>query len=204
MNAKEQLYHKWVSSNLIHDEKLLNAFMKIKREHFIDAEYLDHCYADKPLPIGMQQTISQPTTVMIMLQLLELNKEDKLLEIGTGSGYNVAIAASIVKKAYSVERITQLVHLSRANLKLATIDNVEVIDSDGKKGYLPASPYSKIIVTAAAEEIPAVLLDQLSANGILVSPVGLPGNCTMVKIYKDCYQQIHKTTHGFFSFVPLR
>lgn len=203
MNAKEALYHKWVSSNLIHDIQLLDAFMKTEREYFIDSKYKDKCYNDAPLPIGMDQTISQPSTVMMMLQLLELNSDDKLLEIGAGSGYNAAIAAAIVNKVYSVERITELVQLANNNLKRAGTENVEVIAGDGKNGYMPASPYSKIILTAATLEIPTTLTDQLSANGILVGPVGPPCSCTMVKIYKDQDKKLYTTTHGYFSFVPL-
>ena len=185
----------------IKDEKVLEVIKKIPRHKFILENYLSEAYANYPLSIGYNQTISQPYTVAFMLQSLELKKNDKVLEIGTGSGWNAALISEIVKpgKVYTTEIIKELVEFAKKNLK--DYKNVKVIYSDGSQGLKEYEPYSKIIVTAGCPEIPKPLIEQLKPNGILVAPVGSYSQ-KMLKITKNKQLKIQEL--GDFVFVPLK
>lgn len=196
---KERLIEFWRSKGI--DERLIEAFREVPRESFIDKADVELAYADHPLEIGEGQTISQPTTIMLMLQALELKKGDKVLEIGAGSGYNAALIAQLASKVYTVEYSEKLTQMAEENLKRLEIDNVEVIQGDGSQGYPKEAPYDKIIVTAAAPQIPWPLLDQLKDGGILVIPVG-EYTQKMIRARKDgdvSYEEL-----GYFQFVPLQ
>ena len=172
---KFRLVEYWTRNKIITDEKLIEAFKKVPREKFILKEYLKEAYGDYPLPIHEEQTISQPTTVMLMSQALEVKLGHKILEIGTGSGYQAAILAEIVGSkgmVYTTEIKPSLVKFAKKNLKKAGIKNVKVIHADGSKGYARAAPFDRMIVTAAAPSTPKPLLKQLKIGGILVIPVG--------------------------------
>ena len=185
----------------IKDERVLDAIKKVPRHKFILENYLSEAYANYPLSIGYNQTISQPYTVAFMLQALELKKNDKVLEIGTGSGWNAALISEIVKpgKVYTTEIIKELVEFAKKNLK--DYKNVKVIYSDGSQGLKEYEPYSKIIVTAGCPEIPKPLIKQLKPNGILVAPVGSYSQ-KMLKIIKTKQLKIQEL--GDFVFVPLK
>lgn len=204
--GKQELISYWTKSGIVTNKLVLKAFKKIKRENFILKQYKSEAYGDYPLPIGYGQTISQPTTIMMMLETLELKSKDKVLEIGTGSGYSGAIIAEAINpgKIYTLEIIKELVEFSKANLKKTKLKNIEVIKADGSVGYKKNSPYNKIIVNAASKEIPEPLLKQLKLNGILVAPVGsgIFGQ-EMVKI-KKTREGIKKENLGSFVFVKLR
>jgi len=200
---KEYLIEYWKKTKLVKDEKLLKAFKEIRRENFILPEHIDQAYADYPLPILAGQTISQPTTIMIMIQALELTKNDKVLEIGAGSGYCAAIMSKLCKEVITTEIIKELVDFARSNLKKAKIKNVKVIHADGSKGYKAEAPYDKIMVTAACPEIPKPLLKELKLNGILVAPVGNIFSQKMLKIVKKKHKPIEQNL-GDFMFVPLK
>jgi len=202
---KKKLIEYWRESKTISDERLFSAFMEIPREAFILKENIEYAYNDYPLPIFGGQTISQPTTIMIMLEALELKEDDKVLEIGTGSGYNAALISRICKKGmvYSTEIVPELVEFARKNLKKIGIKNVKVIEWDGSMGYEKEAPYDKIISTAAAPEIPKPWLDQLKINGIIVSPVGPSYAQEMMKIRKT-RKGIQIKELGSFIFVPLK
>lgn len=203
MENKKKLYRRWVEYNVITDQKILNAFLEVPRENFVLDIYQDETYGDYPLPIGSDQTISQPTTVMMMLELLELEEGQKVLEIGAGSGYNASLLATIAEEVYTVERIPKLFHFAQENLKKTSIHNATVILGDGKQGYSEEAPYDRIIIAAAASEIPEPLLDQLKIGGILVLPLGPTMSCEMIKIRKISDDGFEKTSHGLYSFVPL-
>ena len=175
----------------------------MQREFFVDFSFRDHSYIDKPLPIGLGQTISQPTTVLLMLQLLNVKPENHILEIGTGSGYNAALLAHIAKSVVTVERHGTLAKQAKNNLNNASIKKVKVIEGDGKIGYKNLSPYDRIIVTAAAKKIPFNLKNQLSIGGTLVAPIGPTYGCEMLKIKKISSNNFQTSSHGLFSFVPL-
>ena len=200
---KRDLCRYWKDSRIIIDDSVLKAFLAVPRELFVDRSYLDQSYADHPLPIGSGQTISQPTTVLLMLQLLNVLPEQRILEIGTGSGYNAALLAELAEMVVTVERHVELAELACENLSRAGLEEVVVIKGDGKQGYSKLAPYDRIIVTAAANRVPKNLKDQLSVGGLLVAPVGAKHGCEMLLMRKTAQGNFQTSRHGLFSFVPL-
>ena len=200
---KQHLYRYWTNSRLITSDSVLKAFLAVPRELFVDPSYRDQSYADHPLPIGCEQTISQPTTVMLMLQLLELLPGQRVLEIGAGSGYNAALLAELSGVVVTVERHKQLVKIAQENLKQAGYEDVIVVYGDGKQGYALEGPYDRIMVTAAAHQVPQKLKDQLSIGGLLVAPIGATYRCEMLTFRKISSDNFQTSDHGLFSFVPL-
>jgi len=204
---KEELIEYWKDSGIIKDKKLLDTFRAVPREYFIREDSKDSAYGDYPLPIGYEQTISQPTTIMIMSQALELKQNIKVLEIGAGSGYQAALIAKVIGnkgKVITTEIIPELADFAKNNLKKANICNVEVIHQDGSQGYEKEEPYQRIIVTAACPQIPPPLIEQLDDNGILVAPVGsLVYGQQMIKLKKKDNNITIKNL-GNFVFVPLK
>ncbi len=201
---KHELVERWKNSKLINDKVLLQAFLEIPREKFMLSEYRQYAYEDSAFPTIAGQTISQPSTVMLMSELLQLRPGQKILEIGAGSGYQAAILAKIVGgqgKVYSLEIIPELAEFARKNLKNAGIDNVEVILRDGSKGYEEKAPFDRIIITAATPKIPEPLIEQLSDKGILLAPVGKHSQ-ELIKLTKKG-KEIKKQKMGQFRFVPL-
>ena len=200
---KQHLFSYWKNSRLITSDPVLKAFLAVPRELFVDHSYRDQSYADHPLPIGCEQTISQPTTVMLMLQLLELLPGQRVLEIGAGSGYNAALLAELSGLVVTVERHKQLVKIAQENLKQAGYEDVIVVNGDGKQGYASEGPYDRIMVTAAAHQVPQKLKDQLSIGGLLVAPIGATYRCEMLTFRKISSDNFQTSDHGLFSFVPL-
>jgi protein-L-isoaspartate(D-aspartate) O-methyltransferase len=201
---KRQLMDYWKSTGLVSDEKILRAFDDVPRNLFIRKGQEAEAFADYPLPIGAGQTISQPTTVMLMTQALELKENHNVLEVGSGSGWQAAIIAKLVKTVITTEIIPELADFARSNLKRAGIKNVEVITADGSNGYLPGSPYDRILITAACPRIPEPLLNQLKTEGIIMAPVGsLTFGQEMVKIRKT-QRGLETENLGSFVFVPLK
>ncbi len=202
--SKKSLLRYWKDSKLIKNDKLLKAFEEIPREKFVLDDLVDKSYDDNPLPILGGQTISQPTTIMLMLDALDLKKTDKVLEIGTGSGYNAALISKLARNVYTIEYVKELYDFAKENLKKVNIKNVTVIHGDGSKGYEKEAPYDKIIVTAASPDIPSPLIEQLKENGILIAPVGYnQQQQKMIKITKEKGKLIREDL-GDFAFVPLR
>lgn len=178
---REELIEELVREGVINSEKVKRAMLKVPRELFVRSKYRNFAYADTPLPIGCGQTISAPHMVALMTEALDPEVGDKVLEIGTGSGYQAAVLAEIVAPenstikghVWTIEIVKELVDFAKENLKKAGYaDRVTVIHGDGSLGYVPAAPYDKIIVTAAAPTIPTPLLEQLKNGGKLVIPVG--------------------------------
>ena len=200
---KQHLYNNWGKSRMITSDKVLKAFLAVPREFFVEPSYRDQSYSDHPLPIGCKQTISQPTTVMLMLQLLEVLPGKRVLEIGTGSGYNAALLAELTCEVVTVERHLQLVKNAKDNLKQAGYEGIIVVNGDGKEGFSAQAPYDRIMVTAAAQKVPQQLKDQLSVGGLLVAPIGLTYGCEMLIVKKISYDNFLTSKHGLFSFVPL-
>jgi protein-L-isoaspartate(D-aspartate) O-methyltransferase len=190
---------------MIKSTKLIDAFKEIPRENFVLEEMVSRAYEDVPLEIGYGQTISQPSTVMIMIDALELEQTDKVLEIGSGSGYCAAIMSKLAEKIYTIEIIPELVMFAQKNLRKSNIRNVEVILTDGSAGYHKNAPYDRIMVTAACPGIPAELINQLKDGGIIIAPVTYiqPLNQRMYKIIKEAHRIISYDL-GEFRFVPLR
>lgn len=201
--TKESLIRHWQENNLIKNKKLIETFREIPREEFVLEEDIESAYLDVPLPILKEQTISQPTTVMMMLDILDLKKSDVVLEIGAGSGYNAALLSRLVKHVYSIEYIKELADFAKKNLKKLNIKNVTIIHWDGSQGYREKAPYDKIILTAACPKIPQPVIEQLKENGIVVAPVGPRYGQKLVKgIKRNGKLSIQEL--GDFMFVPLR
>ena len=199
---KATLFNKLQKNKLIKDDKVLQAFQAIPREMFVLEDSIEQAYYDGPLSIGYRQTISQPTTVLTMVDALELKKTDKVLEIGAGSGYEAAILSQLSDQVYSVEIVPELVSFAKTNLTKAKVKNVEVIQWDGGLGYDKQAPYDKIIVSAACDKIPEALIDQLVEGGILVAPVGAAYTQKMIKGVKH-NEELEETYMGDYIFVPL-
>ena len=153
-------------------ERVLSALRKVPREEFVPAEYRAESYTDKPLPIGYDQTISQPFIVAFMTEASQPQRTDRVLEVGTGSGYQAAILAELVAEVYSIEIIEPLAKNAEATLQRLGYKNVHVKIGDGYKGWPDAAPFDAIIVTCAPEKVPQPLIDQLKDGGRVVIPVG--------------------------------
>ncbi|HDD57373.1 MAG TPA: protein-L-isoaspartate O-methyltransferase [Thermoplasmatales archaeon] len=172
---RKLLIDRLVEHGYIKSEKVKKALLSVPRELFVSDDLKDYAYADTPLEIGNGQTISAPHMVAIMCETLDLKEGQKVLEIGSGSGYHAAVVAKIIGEkghVYSIERITELAERARENLKRAGIDNVTVITGDGSLGLPEYAPYDRIYVTCAAPSIPEPLKEQLMEGGIIVIPVG--------------------------------
>ena len=186
----------------IKDKKVLEAVAKVPRHLFMDSSFLDHAYQDKAFPIGANQTISQPFTVAFQSELLDVNENDKVLEIGTGSGYQTAILCLLGAEVYTIER--QLELFKKSSLFLPKIGYVvkRFIFGDGYKGLKEDAPYDRIIVTAGAPFLPKALLSQLTIGGRLVIPIGVEEQ-TMTLYIRTSTKSFEKHEYGQFKFVPM-
>jgi len=169
---RKQMVDALVQYNYISQKKVIDAMLKVERHKFVPKEYIHDAYEDTPLPTEYNQTISAPGIVGIMTELLDVQENDKILEVGAGSGYQAAILAEIAKKGriYTIERIPELAEKAKQRLK--NYNNIIIITGDGTLGYEKEKPYDKIIVTAAAPRIPKALVDQLKEGGRMVIPMG--------------------------------
>jgi protein-L-isoaspartate(D-aspartate) O-methyltransferase len=183
-------------------KKLEKTLEEIPRHLFVPENYLEHAYDDSPIDIGEGQTISQPSTVVIMTEALDVKPEHRILEIGTGSGWQAAILSKLAKEIYTVERIEDLVEFAENNLKKLKIKNVKIFVNDGSLGLKEFAPYDRIIVTAACPDIPKNILEQLKINGKLVIPVGGRFFQEMLVITKK-KDSLERMNLGAFVFVPL-
>ncbi len=156
----------------IGDQAVLRAMDEVPRERFVEAAFADSAYADQALPIACGQTISQPYVVAYMTEQLALRPHHRVLEVGTGSGYQAAVLSRLAREVVSIERYRTLADQARERLRALGYDNVEVVVGDGFAGVPGEAPYDRIIVTAAAEEVPQALVDQLADDGIMVLPLG--------------------------------
>lgn len=162
-----------IISRGVRDKRVIQAMRDVPREIFVPKKERAFSYGDHPLPIGYGQTISQPYIVAYMTEELNIKNNDRVLEIGTGSGYQTAILAMLAYKVYSVERVKELTHYAENNLKSINIDNIEIKSDDGYYGWKSQAPFNKIIVTAAAPLIPSPLVEQLSNDGgKMIIPIG--------------------------------
>ncbi len=186
----------------IRDQRILDAINKIPRHFFMDSSFDAFAYRDVPFPIGAGQTISQPYTVAFQTELLEIKKGDKVLEIGTGSGYQACVLMELGAKVFSIERQRELYNKTRILLRELNY-NPKLFYGDGYKGLPTFAPFDKILITAGAPEIPKELLKQLKINGLMVIPVGGSEGQKMIKIKKIADNEFEKSEHGDFAFVPL-
>ena len=186
----------------ISDEPVIEAFRRVPRERFVPSDLTGEAYENRPLPIGYDQTISQPLIVAMMTQALQLTPSDRVLEIGTGSGYQAAIISLLAKHVFTVERIAPLAAAAATRLKDLGYDNVAVRVARNELGWPEQAPYDAIIVTAAAPEVPRELLEQLAEGGRLVIPVGGRELQELVRIVKTPAGAVRHNL-GPCRFVPL-
>jgi protein-L-isoaspartate(D-aspartate) O-methyltransferase len=182
--ARQRMVDEQIASRGIRDLRVLNAMCKVPRHLFVEEALHGQAYNDYPLPIGEKQTISQPYMVALMTEALELKGDERVLEIGTGSGYQAAILAELAEWVYSIERIRSLANKARKLLDELNCYNVEIRVSDGTQGWKEKAPYQAITVTAGAPEVPQPLLDQLIPGGRLVVPVGDAFSQTLVRVIR--------------------
>lgn len=184
------------------DEEVLRAVDTVPRHLFMDPAFLSHAYVDKAFPITSGQTISQPYTVAVQTSLLRIKKRDKILEIGTGSGYQAAILAEMGAKVYTIERFREL--YLKAQRTLTSLGyNADFFYGDGYEGKLQYGPFDGIVITAAAPEIPQALLQQLKIGGKLIVPVGNSVSQVMTVVERTGSETFDYSEHGNFIFVPM-
>lgn len=171
-SMREKMVETQIKARGIKDERVLSSMLKVERHLFVPKEYQDLAYSDQPLPIGDGQTISQPYIVALMTELLELKGDERVLEIGTGSGYQAAILGELAKEVYTIEIIEGLASSARKRLIELGYKNIQVKTGDGYRGWPEVAPFDAIIVTAAPDHIPKPLLEQLKEGGRMVIPVG--------------------------------
>ena len=204
LQGKKKALVNWLRTQGIDDENVLNAFNIVDRHRFIENSLFWHnAYENCPVPIACGQTMSQPITVAFQSQLLNIRKRDKVLEIGTGSGFQAAILAAMGAQVYSIERQIELFRKTRILLKnTLNITNINLFYGDGFKGLPDEAPFDRIIVTCGAPEVPVSLLTQLKLGGIIVIPVG-DGVQEMKRITKVSEEEYQQESFGEFKFVPM-
>ena len=188
----------------ISDQAVLRAMDEVPREYFVAAEFTDNAYADQALPIACGQTISQPYVVAYMTEQLEVEPQHRVLEIGTGSGYQAAVLSRIAREVVSIERYRTLANQARDRLKTLGYANVTILNADGFAGAPELAPFDRIIVTAAAEAVPNPLIEQLGEGGKLVLPLGpRHGPQYIVKLAKTASGDVQREQLIAVRFVPL-
>ena len=200
---RERMVSYQIAARGVRDSEVLEAVQAVPRHEFVLQEYLDLSYSDRPLPIGYGQTISQPYIVAVMTELLELEKGDKVLEIGTGSGYQGAVLAEVVDQVYTVEIIPELAASARERLDRLGYGYVETLNADGYHGWEEHAPYDAIIVTAAPDHMPQPLIRQLKDGGRLVIPVGPVGAYQTLWLVTREGGEVEFHNKGLVTFVPL-
>ena len=186
----------------IHDERLLSAMARVPRHEFVEPRYRDQAYADHPLPIGAGQTVSQPYIVALMLQVLRVDSSSKVLEVGTGTGYQAVVLSKLAAKVFSIERVRELAQRAMDLIKTLKITNITVKIFDGTFGWSDQAPFDRIVIAAAAPEVPQPLVQQLARTGIMVLPIGSGDRQRLARVRRvgtgvqieDC---------GTAEFVPL-
>lgn len=203
-SRREQMVARQIAGRGITDPTLLSALREVPREGFVAAKYADYAYDDGPLPILEGQTISQPYVVALMIDSLNVAAEDRILEIGTGSGYAAAVLGRMAAEVYTVERIDALVRFARKNLAALGYDNVHVKRGDGTLGWPEHAPYQGILVSAGGPQVPAALKEQLAVGGRLVIPIGKQQRAQqLVRVLRVDEEKYTETKLGHVRFVPL-
>ena len=186
----------------IEDESVLEAMNKVPRHLFMDSSFINFSYTDKAFPISAGQTISQPYTVSFLTDLLQVKRHQKVLEVGTGSGYQAAVLLELGARVYTIERQKEL-FLSAQETLLPLGYKPKFFYGDGYEGLTSFAPFDRILVTAGAPEVPERLKTQLAIGGIMVIPVGDKYGQKMIRIIRKSEEEFQQSEHGYFSFVPL-
>jgi len=201
-SARERMVATQIAARGVGDEQVLAAMRRVPRHLFVPAEVRGSAYSDYPLPIGHGQTISQPYIVAMMTSLLQIQPDDRLLEIGSGSGYQAAVLGILAREVISIERIPEVAQLARKNLADAGITNVTVVIGDGTLGFPGGAPYDGVLITAATPSIPSPLVEQLAEGGRLVAPVGSRDLQELVRLTRKGHD-LTRESFGGVVFVPL-
>jgi protein-L-isoaspartate(D-aspartate) O-methyltransferase len=201
--AREQMVRQQVERRGISDARVLRAMLSVPREEFVDASERCKAYEDYPLPIGYGQTISQPFTVAFQCEALRLTGEERVLEIGTGSGYCAAVLSHLAKEVVTIERRPELAATAAATLQRLGFNNVHVIAADGTLGLPNAAPFDGILVTAGGSSLPAPYVEQLAPGGRIVIPLGRTQSGQSMFRYTKLADELRSEDLGSFSFVPL-
>ncbi len=201
--ARDLMVDKQIVTRGVSDNRVLAAMRSVPRHLFLNADRQDHAYRDHPAPIGCDQTISQPYMVAAMTELLALTPSARVLEIGTGSGYQTAVLAEIAVHVTSVERHAALADAARQRLQALGYDNIDVVVGDGTLGHPDAAPYNAILVTAATPEIPEALQAQLALGGRLVAPVGDTKVQQLITLVREANNETTRHPGIACRFVPL-
>lgn len=202
--SRERMVKEQIAGRGIRDTAVIRAMNTVPRELFVPERYQRYAYDDTPLPIPGKQTISQPYVVALMIERLELNVDDCVLEIGTGSGYAAALLGQIVREVHTVERIRELVKYACQRLNLLGYDNVHVHRGDGTLGWAPSAPYNAIIVAAGGPTVPETLKEQLAEQGRLIIPVGRSERRQhLICVTRTGEESFQQSEMGAVAFVPL-
>jgi protein-L-isoaspartate(D-aspartate) O-methyltransferase len=200
--ARERMVREQIAARGVKDERVLAALTRVPRHELVPAELRESAYEDRPLPIGLGQTISQPYVVAYMTEVLRLTGSERVLEVGTGSGYQAAVLAELAKEVYTIEIVPELAERARADLARLGYRNVQVRLGDGYRGWPEHAPFDAIIVTAAPGHVPQPLVDQLAVGGRMVLPVG-SWEQELLLVERDA-QGVHRERLIDVRFVPMR
>jgi protein-L-isoaspartate(D-aspartate) O-methyltransferase len=201
---RKQMVREQLLERGIRDPLVLQAMAQVSRERFVPHQWQERAYADSPLPIGHDQTISQPYVVAWMIEALALTPDDRVLEVGTGSGYGAAVLSRIAREVYTIERRKELAEAAEKLLARLGFTNIRVRHGDGTLGWPEEAPFDGIVVTASGPQIPDALLAQLSVGGRLVIPVGqTPESQELLRLHRTGEANVHRESMGSVRFVPL-
>ncbi len=202
MEPQQAMVQRQIAARGVRDERVLEAMATVPRDLFVPERLRPHAFEDRPLPIGEDQTISQPLMVALMTELAALGPADVALEVGAGCGYQAAILAKLCRHVYAIEIRESLAERARANLAAAGIDNVTVAGRDGGHGWIEHAPFNAIVVSAAAQQVPPPLLEQLPDGGRLIVPLGECMRQDLVRIVRRG-DALERTVHGAVMFVAF-
>ena len=201
---REAMVERQLRRRGITEQHILDAFLAVPREKFVSAGHAHLAYGDHPLPIEADQTISQPYIVALMIQAARIRSGDRVLEVGSGSGYAAAVISRIAGHVFGIERQHTLVEVARERLLRLGYDNIEIVEGDGTRGWPNAAPYNAILAAASGSHVPQPLVDQLAPGGRLVMPLGEPGWVQeLVKVTKGPGDKLVRENLGGVRFVPL-
>jgi protein-L-isoaspartate(D-aspartate) O-methyltransferase len=201
---REAMVERQLRGRGISDKQILDAFLEVPREAFVSTDYARSAYGDHPLPIEANQTISQPYIVALMIEAAGIARDEKVLEVGSGSGYAAAVISRIAGRVIGIERQHELVEIARERLARLHYDNVTIVEGDGTRGCADEAPFDAILAAASGSHVPQSLIDQLADGGRLVMPVGSPGwPQELVKVTKRADGSVERQNLGGVRFVPL-
>lgn len=203
LEQRQAMVQSQIKARGVANEAVLEAMETVPRHEFVLSEYLDQAYADHPLPIGYGQTISQPYIVALMSELIDLQPGERVLEIGTGSGYQAAILAQLADQVYTIEIIPELATSAQETFTRLGYAHITAMQADGYWGWEEYAPFDAIIVTAAPDHVPQPLINQLADGGKMVIPIGPPGGYQSLWVLERQGERVLRTNWGGVSFVPL-